>query len=225
MITIYEKEKLRKFALRWDDDLQNYDTLAYSFAEVKRQIKKRNQLRPDKFETRPFAVAYENDLYEGVDETAYPEGGLRGLREREQKELHRLTELDFEEKYLKESAALMQNPFVNCLVLNFRNRDFMFAVQILSNKFRLCFTRKTQETLKHPLRQQIRTLTLMGSKQTTELMKLELQKHGIKPRILRDNFYRRNNAHYFKGKVYPVSNRAFKEMKIKLRYSFSPWVN
>jgi hypothetical protein len=195
---------------------------ANSFAEVKRQIKKKNRVQSEKFESRPFAVAFENDLYEDVEEQALPEGGYRAYQLRERQEMLRVTEQDFQEKYAAESAALMQNPFVNCLVLNFRNKDFLFAVQILSAKFRMSYTKKTQELLKHPLRQQIRTLTLMGTKQTTELMKIELQKHSIKPRILRDNYFRRSNMHYYKGKVYNASNHEFKEMKLKLR-AFS-WV-
>ena len=112
--------------------------------------------------------------------------------------------------------------FVNCLVLEIRQKDYSYAMRLLSKLFQDSFMSRMERIVEanKESSSKHRIVWLIGSKETTDLIKAELEKHLIRPRILRDSFLRRDFIHYHKGSICVCSKKVFKETQAKTSLHF-----
>ena len=186
-----EFEKLKSLCNSLDLDWQLFDMEAYGYEDIKKQIYKYVGLKDKQMQEEEY-LAWEG-LAQAFDQTA------------------------FEERVVIPEGYLPNVQFVNCLVMQFKPRDFDFALRVLLHKFKGNFMEKTEKILeanKSTLSKH-RVLWLMGHRKVTDLMLTELEKHQIRPKVLRNSYLRRDFAHYFNGHLYPISKQTFRELKTK----------
>ena len=188
-----EIERLRKIAQRLDLDIQEYDTKAFDFQQIKEQMLKRAGIKTQEMKDKEFLI------WDAVAE--------------------QYDNLPIEQKvYIPENVPGQQIEFINCLVLSFNMHDFSLAKKVLMAKYRgnmMTRTHKIFEANKK-MTSKIRMIWLMGYKETTNRILEELrEKHNIRPRILRDSYLRRDFLHYADGQIYVMKKKHFRDMQKK----------
>lgn len=181
-----EVMRLRELAHRLDLDWKAFDYVAYSYRQIKEQMLKTAGQKDEQMEEDEF-LAWESQA-EHYDS------------------------LSFEEKTMIPNGVTGVQ-MLNCLVVQFSQRHFKFAVDILSKTFKGNFMWRTSRVLENPSSH--RVLWFVGLKETTNRIQDELARHSIWFRVMRDSYFRRDFVHYYNGKIYPVSKKVFREMNEK----------
>ena len=188
-----EIERLRKIAQRLDLDIQEYDLEAFDYQQIKEQMLRRACIKTQEMEDKEFLI------WDAVAE--------------------QYDNLPIEQKvYIPENVPGQQIEFINCLVLSFNTHDFSLAKKVLMAKYRGNMMTRTHKILEanKKMTSKIRMIWLMGYKETTNRILEELrEKHNIRPRILRDSYFRRDFLHYADGQIYVMKKKHFRDMQKK----------
>lgn len=186
-----EFEKLKKLASYYDQDWMEYDFEAQGYDEIKEAILRRARVKTKQMEDNEFLA------WEGLAQN--------------------FDQIPFEQRVVIPEGYMPKIEFTNCLVLQFTTRDFDFALRVLMHKFKGNFMRKTDKIIEanKQVLAKHRVLWLMGHRKVTDMMLTELEKHQIRPRILRNSYLRRDFLHYADGQILSLSKRQFKELKQK----------
>lgn len=180
-------ERLKALARHLDLDWMNWDYVAQGYDEIKKGMLKKAGMQT------PQMVQEVADEWQSVAEY--------------------YDNLPLEQRMYIPPDSMMTIELVNVLVLKFNQRMFGFAKNILIAKFRGNIMDRTWRILEanKRLRPPIRILMLMGQRRTTDMVLEELEKHNIKPQIIRNSYLRRDFLHYRNGVWYPLSRRQFRE--------------
>ncbi len=107
--------------------------------------------------------------------------------------------------------------FVNCLIIEINQKEYTFAMQLLTQQFKNNFMARMEKIIEAnqtgPAKH--RVIWLSGTKQETENIKEMLQSHNIHFRTLRDSFMRRDFQHYFNGKIVTMDKKSFLAVESK----------
>jgi hypothetical protein len=184
---LQEEKRLRKLARKLDVDYQEFDFKAFGYDEIKDQIYRRAGVKTDAMKEKEFL------LWDAVAE--------------------QYDNLSVEEKVFMTENVPHQE-FINILVLSFTVHDYSLAKVILLKRYRGNMMPETQKANKQSSK--IRMMWFMGRKETTDRILRELiEKHNLRPRIIRDSFCRRDFVHYANGKLYYMKRRDFRDMQKK----------
>lgn len=188
-----EIERLRKIAQRLDLDIQEYDLEAFDYQQIKEQMLQRAGIKTQEMKDKEFLI------WDAVAE--------------------QYDNLPIEQKvYIPENVPGQQVEFINCLVLSFNTHDYSLAKKVLMAKYRGNMMTRTHRILEanKKMTSKIRMIWLMGYKETTNRILEELrEKHNIRPRILRDSYFRRDFLHYADGQIYVMKKKHFRDMQKK----------
>ena len=187
-----EKKRLLNLARKLQIDYQEFDFEAFDYQQIKEQMLQRACIKTKEMEDKDFLI------WDAVAE--------------------QYDNLPIESKvYIAENVP-GQLEFINCLILKFNVRDFSLAKKVLMVKYRgnmMTHTHKIFEANKK-MTSKIRMIWLMGYKETTNRILEELrEKHNIRPRILRDSYFRRDFLHYADGQIYVMKKKHFRDMQKK----------
>lgn len=182
-----EFQKLQKLARKLDIDYQEWDYQVQSYDEIKRSMLKKAGMQT------PQIVQEVADEWQSIAEY--------------------YDNLSIEERTYIPSDSTVKIELVNVLVLKFHPRMFGFAKDVLIAKFKGNIMDRTWRILEanKQLHPPIRILMLMGQRRSTDMMLEELEKHNIRPQIIRNSYLRRDFLHYLNGRFYPMSKRQFRE--------------
>jgi hypothetical protein len=186
-----EEKRLKKLADELDLDEQAFDYTAYSFEQIKEQMYRKACVKTEAMLEKELLIG--DGLAEMYDATT------------------------IEDKSYVPSEYL-RSDFVNMLVLSFNVHDYSLAKQLLLAKYKANMmprSHKIMEANKH-MTTKIRIVWFMGSKEATNQILRELtEKHNLRPRILRDSYFRRDFAHYYNGVMYHMSRANFQTATTK----------
>jgi hypothetical protein len=190
MMRKQEADRLRKLARSLDIDYQEFDMQAYDYQTVKAQMLKRAGVTTEEMQKKQLQT------WESAAE-AYDN-------------------LPLEQKIYISDDGEFTFELPNCLVLEFRPHDWGLAVKILTYFFKGNMMHVTERLLDNrKLAARLRMLWFIGHKKTTSGILAELEKHNIRPRILRNSYLRRDFLHYANGNIYPMKTRDFKTIVTK----------
>jgi len=187
--------RLKKLCTKHDLDYQEFDYEAYDFQTIKRMILKRagveteEMLRDEEAEWESIAELYDY--------------------------------LSLEEKsYIPQEMEINPEFPPNILTIQLNRRHLGLALQILLKKFKgnMMTGKDGEPRIERFLDVQGRTnraiVWFIGRRKVTDQIVPELASHNIYPRTLRNFMLRRDFLHYFNGRWFPLSKRAFKEMTL-----------
>ena len=190
---IQEKKRLLNLARKLQIDYQEFDFEAFDYQQIKEQMLRRACIKTQEMEDKEFLI------WDAVAE--------------------QYDNLPIEQKvYIPENVPEQQVEFINCLVLSFNVHDYSLAKKVLMAKYRGNMMTRTHKILEanKKMTSKIRMIWLMGYKETTNRILEELrEKHNIRPRILRDSFFRRDFLHYADGQMYVMKKKHFRDMQKK----------
>jgi len=189
---IQEKKRLLNLARKLQIDYQEFDFEAFDYQQIKEQMYRKVSIKTPEMTEKEFLI------WDAVAE--------------------QYDNLPIESKvYIAENVP-GQLEFINCLILKFNVHDYSLAKKVLMAKYRgnmMTRTHKIFEANKK-MTAKIRMIWLMGYKETTNRILEELrEKHNIRPRILRDSFFRRDFLHYAYGTMYQMRKSNFKYLMSK----------
>lgn len=180
-----EYQKLKSLCSRHDLDIQNYDTKAHTYAQLKEMILKDAGVVTEEME-RDKALEAESmaEFYDSlpISERAY-------IAEELQKQVE----------------------VVNCLVIKVNWRKIGLAKALLLTKYKgnLMTRNFSQEGVFEPVNQ---TIWIMGKREATTMILEDLQNHNIYFKVLRNYPFRLDFFHYYNGEWYHMSRKNFKEV-------------
>lgn len=191
MLRKQEIERLKQLARKLDIDYQEYDFEAYGYEEIKEQMCRRAGVKTNAMKEKEFLV------WDAVAE--------------------QYDNLQIEQKvYMPENVP--EQEFINILILSFTVHDYSLAKVILLKKYRgnmMPETHKVIEANKHSP-SKIRMMWFMGRKEVTDKILRELiEKHNLRPKVIRDSFCRRDFVHYANGRLYYMKRKDFRDMQKK----------
>ena len=188
-----EIERLKALARTLDIDYQEFDYKAFDYQTVKEQMLKRACVQT--VEMREKALVIWDNMAEQYDMTP--------LEQR---------------VYIPDDMVNQEADFVNMLVLSFNVHDYSLAKKILLAKYRGNMMPRTLQIMEANKKAawKIRMMWFMGRKEVTNTILEELkEKHNLRPRVLRDSFFRRDFVHYANGSLYFMRKGDFKAMMQK----------
>ena len=189
-----EIERLKQLARKLDIDHQEFDFNAgFDYQTIKGQMLKRACIRtPDMMEKDLVIWDATAEMYDSVP---------------------------VEQKvYIPDEMIGQEADFINMLVLSFNVHDYSLAKKILLAKYKGNMMPRTLQIMEANKKAtwKIRMMWFMGRKEVTNTILEELKlKHNLRPRVLRDSYFRRDFVHYANGHLYFMKKGDFKAMMQK----------
>jgi hypothetical protein len=188
-----EIDRLKALARKLDIDYQEFDFRAFGYQEIKEQMLKRACVRT------PEMMEKELVIWDNVAEQ------------------YDMTPIE-QKVYVPEDMVNQEANFVNMLVLSFNVHDYSLAKKILLVKYKGNMMAQTQKILEANKKStwKLRMMWFMGPKEVTNTILEDLrEKHLLRPRVLRDSYFRRDFIHYADGKLYFMRKSDFKALMQK----------
>ena len=183
------KFKLIALATKYDLDYQKYDYQAYDYQQIKRMILEDAGVKTAEMESEEFE-AWEA-MAEWMDSQA------------------------LEDKVVALGATIPQTLPFHVLVFKIRRCRVGLAQKVLEAKFKGNFHRfgVIRQLDKRGRKMGEAIFWMVGIRETTDMILNELDKHNIYPRILRNQPFRRDFLHYFKGRFYHINRSTLKKVR------------
>ena len=188
-----EIERLKKLARKLDLDYQEFDYRAFDYTSIKEQMLKQAGLRT------PEMLEQELIIWDNVAEQ------------------YDMTPIE-QRVYIPDDMVNQEADFMNMLVLSFNAHDYSLAKKILLAKYKGNMMPRTLQIMEanKKVTWKIRMMWFMGRKEVTNTILEEMrEKHNLRPRVLRDSYFRRDFIHYANGKLYFMRKGDFKAMMQK----------
>lgn len=188
-----EIERLKTLARKLDIDYQEFDYKAFDYQTIKEQMLKRACIRTPEMLEKNLVIW--DSMAEQYDMTPIEQ-----------------------RVYISDEMTDQEADFVNMLVLSFNVHDYSLAKKILLAKYKGNMMPRTLQIMEANKKAtwKIRMMWFMGRKEVTNTILEEMrEKHNLRPRVLRDSFFRRDFVHYADGSLYFMKKGDFKAMMQK----------
>jgi hypothetical protein len=188
-----EAEKIRTLCHKLDLDWMEFDLRNMDYSEAKKQAFRRAGIKtPEMKNEEMLAWGAVAEYYDS---------------------------LSIEQKvYIPDEMIGQEADFVNMLVLSFNVHDYSLAKKILLARYKGNMMPRTLQIMEANKKAawKIRMMWFMGRKEVTNTILQELkEKHNLRPRVLRDSYFRRDFVHYANGHLYFMKKGYFKAMMQK----------